>query len=285
MRIIREPAPAKINLTLDVLSKRPDGYHDLESIMQSVSLEDEIILEVGTGMPWELVCDLEHIPKDERNLAWKAARVFCDRLSWDPRGLRITVVKRIPSEAGLGGGSADAAAVLRGLNRCVDHPLSVTELADLGAKVGSDVPFCVLGGTAFCEGRGERLTALDVVPKFTYVLCKPDLAFSTPKLFAKLDEVVVTRRPDHEAMIRGLQDGDAESVGSHLCNVFEDAVIGEYELISSIKKMLLDQGACGAQMTGSGSVVFGIFATEQEGRSGENALKEHFPNTFFCKTV
>ena len=285
MRILREPAPAKINLTLDVLSKRSDGYHDLESIMQAVSLEDEIILEIGTGMPWELVCDSDHIPKDERNLAWKAARVFCDSQSWDPMGLRITVIKRIPSEAGLGGGSADAAAVLRGLNRCLDRPLSAMALAELGAKVGSDVPFCVLGGTAFCQGRGEILKPLDIAPKYAYVLCKPDLAFSTPKLFAKLDEATITCRPDHEAMVCGLKENDPRKVGRLLCNVFEEAVLEEYKPISRIKNLLLECGACGAQMTGSGSVVFGIFPTEQTAQLGAEAIKAEFPNTFFCKTV
>lgn len=285
MKTLRESAPAKINLTLDVLCKRSDGYHDLESIMQAVGLEDEIVLEIGTGAPWELRCNLNHIPMDERNLAWKAARVFCDRLSWDPEGLRITVVKRIPSEAGLGGGSADAAAVLRALNQCVDTPLNPFELAELGAKVGSDVPFCVLGGTAFCEGRGERLTPLEIGPKLIYVLCKPDLAFSTPKLFAKLDDSVVNDHPDHDAMIQALREGNAEKVGSLLCNVFEEAVVGEYADIPAIKNILMEHGACGAQMTGSGSVVFGVFSTEEQAQVAVSALKEQYPNTYFCKTV
>ena len=285
MRIIRESAPAKVNLTLDVLSKRPDGYHDLESIMQAVSLEDKIIIEIGTGLPWELLCDSDHIPKDERNLAWKAAKVFCDNLFWDPMGLRITVMKRIPSEAGLGGGSADAAAVLRGLNRCLDDPLSLLELAELGAKVGSDVPFCVLGGTAFCRGRGEILKPLDIEPKYAYVLCKPDLAFSTPKLFAKLDEAVITHRPHHEAMIEGLKGNDPARVGQLLCNVFEEAVLEEYEPISRIKNMLMKCGACGAQMTGSGSVVFGVFPTEEMANRAAESIRAEFPNTFSCRTV
>ena len=285
MITIREFAPAKINLTLDVLAKRADGYHDLESIMQSVSLMDEIILDVGTGKPWELVCSVEGIPTDARNIAWKAAMAFYDAVGSDPNGLRITVVKRIPSEAGLGGGSADGAAVLRGLNRTLEQPLSLMELAEIGAKVGSDVPFCVIGGTAYCEGRGERLTPVDVGPKYNYVLCKPELAFSTPKLFSKLDNSVITRRPDHKAMIRKLQSGDAGSVGDLLCNVFEEAVLDEYEPIRRLKSLLMEQGALGAQMTGSGSVVFGIFATEEQCCSAVDAIKQEFPNTFRCKTV
>ena len=278
-------APAKINLTLDVLSKRADGYHDLVSIMQTVSPSDTVNLRVGTGGPWKILCDAANIPCDERNLAWKAAKVFCEALCWDPQGLEIEIRKEIPSEAGLAGGSADGAAVLRGLNQCVDTPLSVEELAELGAKIGSDVPFCVLGGTALCEGRGERMTALDVDSKLCYVLCKPDLAFSTPKLFRKLDESVVTRRPDHEGMINALKKGDAQRVGQLLCNVFEEAVLTDYSEISVIKQMLLEHGACGAQMTGSGSVVFGVFSTMEQGILAQKAVKERFPNTFFCKTV
>ena len=285
MRTLRESAPAKINLTLDVLAKRSDGFHDLESIMQTVSLEDEICAEIGTEMAWELYCDREDIPCDQRNLAWKAAVAFCQALDWDPNGLRITVKKRIPSEAGLGGGSSDAAAVLRLLNRCVPEPLSVTELAELGARVGSDVPFCVLGGTAFCEGRGERMTPMVTEHKLSYVLCKPDLAFSTPRLFAKLDASVIRRRPDHKAMEQALKAGDPHRAGQLLCNVFEDAVIGEYEDITRIKELLMHCGACGAQMTGSGSVVFGVFATEEAARQAVEVLKKAYPNTYFCKTV
>ena len=285
MITIRESAPAKINLTLDVLAKRPDGYHDLESIMQSVSLEDEVILEIGTGEPWELVCSREGIPTDQRNIAWKAARVFYDSIGADPNGLRITVVKRIPSEAGLGGGSADGAAVLRGLNRTLEHPFSLVELAEMGAKVGSDVPFCVIGGTAFCQGRGEILKPLEIDPKYAYVLCKPDLAFSTPKLFAKLDNAVITRRPDHNAMTCALAQNDPRKVGQLLCNVFEEAVLEEYEPISRIKNRLVELGACGAQMTGSGSVVIGVFSSEEMAQEAAKILGTEFPNTFSCKTV
>ncbi|MBR6825634.1 MAG: 4-(cytidine 5'-diphospho)-2-C-methyl-D-erythritol kinase, partial [Oscillospiraceae bacterium] len=205
--------------------------------------------------------------------------------SWDPNGLKILLHKSIPSEAGLGGGSSDGAAVLRALNRCVPNPLSPMELADLGAKVGSDVPFCVLGGTAFCEGRGERLTPLSVAPKFSYVLCKPDLAFSTPKLFAKLDSAKITKRPDHSAMVSALQMGDADTAGRLLCNVFEEAVLDEYPVIQEIKTLLIEQGACGASMTGSGSVVYGIFPSEEAAIAAVDAIKNRYCNTFFCKTV
>ena len=164
MTTLYEGAFAKVNLTLDVLGKREDGYHDLQSVMQTLSIRDDVEIDVGTGKPWSLSCSREDLPQDERNLAWKAAKVFCEQLKIDPQGLAIRITKRIPSEAGLGGGSADAAAVLRALNRHYDSPLSILALAELGAQVGSDVPFCVLCGTAMVEGRGERLRKLPDLP-------------------------------------------------------------------------------------------------------------------------
>ena len=152
MTTLYEGAFAKLNLTLDVLGKREDGYHDLQSVMQTISVRDDIEIDVGTGKPWKLLCSVECIPTDERNLAWKAAKVYCDTMKKDPNGLEIRIEKRIPSGAGMGGGSADAAAVLRALNRHYGNPLSIFALAELGAQVGSDVPFCVLCGTVYRFG-------------------------------------------------------------------------------------------------------------------------------------
>ena len=153
MTTLYEGAFAKINLTLDVLDKRPDGYHDLKSVMQTISIRDDVEIDVDTGKPWVLRCDMEGIPTDSRNLAWKAAEVFFEQTKRSTTGLEIRITKRIPTEAGLGGGSADAAAVLRALNRHYGNPLSIMALAELGSLVGSDVPFCTLCGTAMVEGR------------------------------------------------------------------------------------------------------------------------------------
>ena len=171
MTTLFEPAYAKINLTLDVLGKRDDGYHDLKTVMQTISLRDDVEIDLGTGKPWKLICDKEGIPCDERNLAWKAARLYCDTMQVDPDGLQIRITKRIPSEAGLAGGSADAAAVLRALNSHFGSPLSIWALAELGAQIGSDVPFCVVGGTMMCEGRGERMRKLPNMPDCIIVVC------------------------------------------------------------------------------------------------------------------
>ena len=253
---------AKVNLTLDVLGKREDGYHDLCSVMQTISLHDEITLELNTGELWQMFCDADGVPCDSRNLAWKAARVFFDAIGWEPDGISIRIHKQIPSQAGLGGGSADAAAVLRMLNEWKNAPLSTQELCALGAKVGSDVPFCVLGGTALAEGRGERLTRLPDAPQMYFAVYKPNAAFSTPELFAKLDAVTITKRPDTAAMCQALCCGDKAAVGGCLCNVFEQAVADSFPELAEIKSVMLNSGALGAQMTGSGSAVFGIFETE-----------------------
>lgn len=162
MTTLYEGAFAKLNLTLDVLGRREDGYHDLKSVMQTISIRDDVELDVGTGKPWTLECSQEGIPTDSTNLAWKAAEVFCQTLKKDPQGLAIRITKRIPSGAGLGGGSADAAAVLRALNRHYGSPLSVLALAELGAQVGSDVPFCVVCGTAMVEGRGSGFASFRI---------------------------------------------------------------------------------------------------------------------------
>ena len=200
MVTLYEGAYAKLNLTLDVLGKRPDGYHDLKSVMQAISVRDDVEIDLGTGKPWALSCTMEGIPCDERNLAWKAAKVFFDRVKKDPGGLEIRITKRIPTEAGLGGGSADAAAVLRALNDHYGKPLSIGALAELGAEVGSDVPFCVICGTAMVEGRGEKLRRLPDMPDCVFVICKPDFSVSTPALYKKIDEVEIPHRPNHQAM-------------------------------------------------------------------------------------
>lgn len=285
MMTLTEGAFAKVNLTLDVLGKREDGYHDLTSIMQTISVRDDIEIDIGTGKAWEILCDKEDVPCDERNLAWKAARVFFDNLGGDPNGLTIRITKRIPSQAGMGGGSADAAAVLRALNRWQGYPLSVYALCELGAQVGSDVPFCVLCGTALAEGRGEKLTKLPDAPEMFFVVCKPELSFSTPELFRKLDEITIGERPNTTAMRAALQRTDLQEVGKLLCNVFEQAVVPEHPEINYIKSIMMTYGAYGTLMTGSGSAVYGIFDSFEYAMVACTMLKENYPQVFIGKSV
>ncbi len=285
MTTLYEGAFAKLNLTLDVLDRRPDGYHDIKSVMQTISLRDDIEIDIGTGEPWSLLCSVEGIPTDERNLAWKAARVFFDALQLDPNGLQIRILKRIPSEAGLGGGSADAAAVLRALNRHYNAPLSLPALAELGAQVGSDVPFCVLCGTAMVEGRGERIRKLPDMPDCIFVVCKPDFPVSTPKLYAKIDEKVIANRPNHQAMETAILGGDLVGVVNHVCNVFDPIVTEEHLELNYIKSIMNSYDGVGMQMTGSGSAVFCIVGEFEAAAVICNMLKDSYPNVFIAKPV
>ncbi len=285
MTTLYEGAFAKINLNLDVLGKREDGYHDLRSVMQTISLRDDIEIDIGTGKPWCLKCDKEGIPCDERNLAWKAAKVYFETIKKDPDGLEIRITKRIPSEAGLGGGSADAAAVLRALNKHYDYPLSIASLAEVGALVGSDVPFCVMGGTAVVEGRGERIRKLPAMPDCVLVVCKPDFSVSTPVLYAKLDEKPIGKHPDHAAMEKAILAGDLSEVAQNLYNVFDPVVTAEHLELNYIKSIFNSYGSVGQQMTGSGSAVFAITSEFEFAAVICSMLKEHYPQVFIAKPV
>ena len=285
MTTLYEGAFAKINLTLDVLGKREDGYHDLKSVMQTISLRDDVEIDVGTGKPWSLECSMEGIPTDGKNLAWKAAEVYCNALKKDPDGLAIRITKRIPSGAGLGGGSADAAAVLRALNRHYGDPLSIFALAELGAQVGSDVPFCVLCGTAMVEGRGERLRKLPDFPDCVFVVCKPDFSVSTPELYQKIDSVAIPRRPDNMAMESALLAGDLEKIAGLVYNVFDPVVTADHLELNYIKSICNSYGAMAMQMTGSGSAVFAIMPCFEYAAVVCSMLKDNYPNVFIAKPV
>ena len=285
MTTLYEGAFAKLNLTLDVLDKRPDGYHDIKSIMQTVSIRDDIEIDVGTGKPWKIICETEGVPTDERNLVWKAAEVFFDATGKDPNGLEIRITKRIPMEAGLGGGSADGAAVLRALNRHYGAPLSILALAELGAQVGSDVPFCTICGTAMVEGRGERLRKLPDMPECFIVVCKPEFSSSTPELYRKLDETAIPKRPDHKAMESALLAGDIGKVAENLYNVFDPVVTADHLELNYIKSIFNSYGAVGFQMTGSGSACYCILPSFEFAAVVCNMLRDNYSQVYICKPV
>ena len=285
MTTLKESAYAKINLTLDVLGIRPDGYHDLKSVMQTVHFSDDVEIDIDTGKPWCVKCDAEGVPLDERNLAWKAAKVFFEATCIEPNGIEIRIGKRIPFQAGLGGGSSDAAAVFRALNKHYGMPLTIQALADLSAKVGSDVPFCILGGTVMVEGRGEFVRKLPDMPDCTIVICKPEFPVSTPALYRKLDECVISRHPDNDAMEDAILAGDLASVAENVYNVFDPVVAAEHPEINHIKTVCANCGALAQQMSGSGSAVFAIFPDMQTGNTAYIALHETYPQTFITKPV
>ena len=285
MTTLYEGAFAKLNLTLDVLDKRPDGYHDIKSIMQTISIRDDVEIDLNTGKPWKLVCNMEGVPTDSRNLAWKAAEVFLEATGRTVDGVAIRINKRIPTEAGLGGGSADAAAVLRALNQHYGNPLSILALAELGNKIGSDVPFCTLCGTAMVEGRGERLRKLPDLPDCFFVVCKPDFSSSTPALYRKLDETAIAKHPDHQAMESALLAGDLGKIAENIWNVFDPVVTQEHLELNYIKSIFNSYGSINQQMTGSGSAVFAIVPDFEFAAVICNMLKENYPKVFIAKPV
>ena len=203
----------------------------------------------------------------------------------DPDGIAIRITKRIPSGAGLGGGSADAAAVLRALNRHYGEPLSVFALAELGAQVGSDVPFCVLCGTAMVEGRGEKLRRLPNLPECVFVVCKPDFSVSTPELYKKIDTVAIPRHPDNMAMESAILAGDLNKIAEQVCNVFDPIVVAEHLEMNYIKSIFNTYGGMGIQMTGSGSAIFGILPSFEYAAVVCNMLKDNYPNVFLAMPV
>ena len=285
MTTLYEGAFAKLNLTLDVLGKREDGYHDLQSVMQTISIRDDIEIDIDTCKPWTLLCDKEGIPTNETNLAWKAAKVFFDAAHKEPDGIEIRITKRIPAEAGMGGGSADAAAVLRALNKHYDNPFSILALAELGAMVGSDVPFCTICGTAMVEGRGERLRKLPDMPDCVFVVCKPDFSASTVELYRQLDKTEIAKRPDNRAMEGALLSGDLGKVAEQIINVFDPVVTAEHLELNYIKSIMNSYGSLAQQMTGSGSAVFGIMPNFEYAAVVCNMLKENYPQVFIAKPV
>ena len=284
MAVLEVRAYAKLNLALDVLGRRADGYHEMRMVMQSVTLSDRIRLETGTGRPLRMTTDLGFLPSNEKNLAAVAALRLCEAAGVSSEGLAIDLWKTIPVCAGLAGGSADAAAVLRGLNRLMRLGLSSAELAEIGARVGSDVPYCVRGGTALAEGRGERLTPLPPLPRCHVVLCKPAFSVSTPDLFERIDGVRLRRRPDTLGLLGALEAGDLAGVARRMYNVFEDALpprrAGE---IGEILNSLIQYGALGASMSGTGPTVFGLFRDASAARHACSALRETYRETFLAQ--
>jgi len=267
-----ERAHAKLNISLDVVSKAKNGYHDMRMVMQSVDFGDDIDIELTDG---EFFIDpgQSYLPADGRNLALKAAMLF---LEGSGRGARIRVTKRSPVGAGMGGGSSDAAAVLRALNKLTGAGKSAAELCQMAETLGSDVPFCIQGGTALAEGRGEILTALPPLPDCHIVIAKPAFAISTPALFARIDGRKSRMHPDTAGILAALEAGDLVGVSHRMFNVFEDVLPRNYAEIGAIKSELLSKGALGAVMTGTGSAVFGLFDREDAARQAYEALRPRY---------
>lgn len=272
-------------MTLDVLGVREDKYHNIRSVMQTITLHDDVTVTLGTKEPWQIRCEAEGVPLGEENLCWRAAKTYFDRTRTDPDGLRIDIVKRIPMEAGLAGGSADAAAVLRALNQLDGNRFELGELCAMAESVGSDVPFCLLGGTALAEGRGEELMALPAMPACFFVVCKPAFSNSTKELYQRLDRADIVSRPKTEELIQALQQEDLAKIASLVKNVFEPLVAEEHLELRRIETILGDCGSLGSCMTGTGSAVYGIFPDFELAAMASMTLMEKGYQTFLAKPV
>ena len=282
MRESVERAYAKLNLSLDVTGRRADGYHDLAMLMQTVSLCDELRLRFREDGQVRAGSNLRFIPSDERNLAVRAALRYLEAVGDPGRGLQIELRKQIPVGAGMAGGSADAAAVLRALNRIYENRLNRRELEELAQQIGSDVAFCVAGGTALAEGRGEKLTDLPDLPDCSFVICKPSFSISTPELYKKLDSAPVRIHPDTPGLLTAVRAGDLSALCRRMYNVFEEIDDRRLRTVAELKSRLLDHRAMGAMMTGTGSAVFGVFRRPEEAEAACAALRGTVP---FCCTA
>lgn len=281
---LTELAPAKLNLTLEVGEKRSDGYHEVQSVMSCAALYDEVTLESGTSGGISMTCDCPGLPLDDTNLCLRAAKLFFKKTGIPCDGLHIDLTKRIPMQSGLGGGSADAAAVLRGLRKLYRPEMMIKDLERMAAELGSDVPFCVRSVTAMVRGRGEQLLKLPKLPLCWFVICKPEFSFSTAEMYAKLDEKEPVSSIDTLGLIKALEYQDMQEISDRLGNCFE-GVLEESSEIFAIKNRLLALGARNACMSGSGSAVYGLFTREDEAKAAAAELQKIYPQTWFAESV
>ncbi|HKL80189.1 MAG TPA: 4-(cytidine 5'-diphospho)-2-C-methyl-D-erythritol kinase [Mobilitalea sp.] len=262
MNYISMKAYAKINLGLDVLRKREDGYHDVSMIMQSINLYDTLSIKKYNDGVIKVRTNLPYLPNDRRNLVYKATTLFNKTMKINA-GIRIILKKNIPVAAGLAGGSSDAAAVLLGLNKLFNTGLSTSELMQLGVQLGADVPYCILLGTALSEGIGELLTPLKPIPECTILLVKPDISVSTKYVYEglKLDSSII--HPDIKGMLDAIEEGSLLRLTSLMDNILQTVTVRDYPVIEEIKEKMMEKGALTSLMSGSGPTVFGIFNNQE----------------------
>jgi len=278
-------AYAKVNISLDVVSKMSDGYHNMKMVMQTVSLVDDITVECTPGEGMRVESGLPFVPSDDRNIAAKAALAFYKHTNITGYKTIIKMKKRIPVCAGLGGGSSDGACVLRLMDEMFETKLSRKTLESIGCEIGSDVPFCIDGGTSLAEGRGEILTNLTPIKPCHIVICKPAFSCSTPVLFGRLNAEKIRRRPDTQGLIEALGANDLNGVAHRMYNVFEDVLPRGQREIAEIKNTILDTGALGTVMTGSGPSVIGLFDNEEYAKNAHIQLSRSYKECFLTETV
>lgn len=270
-------ATAKINLGLDVIRKREDGYHDVRMIMQMTGMYDRIVLTPRKGQPGiSLETNLPYIPVNENNLAFKAAKILMDEFGVTD-GLRIRLQKFIPVAAGLAGGSSDAAAVMKAVNKIFALGLTDEQLMERGSRLGADIPYCIMGGTALAEGIGEKLTRLPNMPACSILLAKPPIGVSTKEVYGNLRADKISNHPDIDGMIDAIKEGNLRGITDRLANVLEDVTAPSRPIIGEMEKEMMEAGALASIMSGSGPTVFGIFDQERAARKCRDAMRKKYP--------
>ena len=264
-------AYAKINLALDVVGRRENGYHNVRMIMQTIGIYDEIrFSKCKEGI--HLMIEGGNVPADEDNLVYKAAKIMKDAYHI-PSGIDIYLKKTIPAAAGMAGGSSDAAATFKGINRLFDLDASLEDLMHLGVRVGADVPYCILGGTALAEGIGEKLTSLNPAPECFVMVAKPDIAVSTKDVYEQFDAEQVDEHPDVDGMVEAIWEESLQGVLDRMGNVLESVTARQYPVIDKLKERMKELGALNSMMSGSGPTVFGIFVNERVAREAFEQMK------------
>lgn len=266
-------ALAKINLGLDVLGKRDNGYHDVRMVMQTVYLYDNVTITRTKEAGIQVETNLSYLPVDENNIAYKAAKIIIDEFGIQ-EGVHIKLDKHIPVAAGMAGGSSNAAAVLVGMNRLFGLGLSQKELMERGVSLGADVPYCVMRGTALAEGIGEILSPLPPLPKCYILIAKPSISVSTKVVYETLDAKEIVEHPDIDGVLEGLERQDIKKVAASMGNVLESVTTLKYPIIEKIKAAMKEAGALNAMMSGSGPTVFGIFEDRKVAKEAQQKLKE-----------
>lgn len=280
---VKVQAPAKINMSLDVLRRRPDGYHDVSMVMQAVGLYDYVTVETTDSKEIEIRCDYEGVPCDERNIAYKSAAAFFKHTETENCGILITIDKHIPTQAGLAGGSADGAAVIVALNKLFSTHLKEKEMCEIGERIGADVPFCIVGGTKLASGTGTKLKKMVSIPRCKIVICKPEVSVSTAEAYSKIDSANLSHPEFTAEMVKAIYARDIWMVTSCMLNDFEIAL--DLDEIKEVKKVMLKNKALGACMSGSGSAVFAIFNNEKKAEKCLQALKKDYNEVFLCEPV
>lgn len=275
-------APAKINLSLDVLNKRNDGYHNVNMVMQQITLHDEIYLK-KIDKEIILTTDCSFLPTDISNIAYQAADYMIKKYSINS-GIYINIKKHIPIAAGLAGGSSDAAAVIKGINILFDLNISTEEMMQIAKPIGADIPFCILGNGALAQGIGEKLTRIKGLRNGWIVLSKPNICVSTADAYSNLDLKNIKIRPDTEALLKALENDNLYDIANNLCNVFEPGIFKKYPIVKTIKEKMLEYGAVGSLMSGSGPSVYGLFKDYNKAKSAYEKLRLLYNQTFLIRS-